>query len=125
MFTSAKYSNLVLRIGLAAVFLWFGIDKFLHPAYWANAYVGTRLLSVINIVHLSASQLIYLTGIFELLVGLSLVTGVFTKFFSTLGIIFLVSTIFFIGINEVTTRDIAMIGGFIALVLWPDSRSRF
>jgi uncharacterized membrane protein YphA (DoxX/SURF4 family) len=125
MFTSAKYSGLALRIGIAAVFLWFGIDKFLHPAYWVNAYVGTRLISIINIVHLSASQLIYLTGVFELLVGLSLITGVFTKFFSTLGIVFLISIMFFIGLNEVTTRDLALIGGFLALILWPDNRSRF
>jgi uncharacterized membrane protein YphA (DoxX/SURF4 family) len=125
MFTSAKYSGLALRIGIAAVFLWFGIDKFLHPSYWVNAYVGGSLVSVIKIIHISSIQLIYLTGIFELLVGLSLVTGVFTKFFSTLGVAFLISIMFFIGLNEVTIRDIGLIGGLVALVLWPDNRSRF
>jgi uncharacterized membrane protein YphA (DoxX/SURF4 family) len=125
MFTSAKYSSLALRIGIAAVFLWFGIDKFLHPSYWVNAYVGGSLVSVIRIIHISPVQLIYLTGIFELLVGLSLITGVFTKFFSTLGVVFLISIMFFIGLNEVTTRDIGLIGGLVALVLWPDNRSRF
>lgn len=125
MFTSSRYSYLALRLGLAAVFLWFGIDKMFHPAYWLNAWVPPEIQSLLSKINLSGVQFIYLNGIFEMLVGLSLVTGVFMKFFSIVAIIFLASVLVFVGISEVTIRDFAMIGGFVAVVLWPDGRSRF
>lgn len=124
MFTSAKYSYLALRLGLAAVFLWFGIDKFFHPDYWINAWITPRATSLIELVGFSTQQFIYLNGIFEILVGVSLITSLFPKFFSLLAIIFLTSVIFFVGLNEVTIRDIGLIGGLIAILLWPSERSR-
>ena len=54
----------------------------------------------------SAIQFIFLNGVFEVLVGLSLVTGFFEDF-SLLAM--LPSSIFiFIGINEVTVRDFGL-----------------
>ena len=126
MFTSTKYSYLALRLGLAAVFLWFGIDKMLHPTYWLNAWTPQDIQDLLLKISLSCTQFIYLNGVFEILVGLSLVTGVFTKFFSALAALFLVVVLFFVGISEVTVRDFAMIGGFVAIILWPDvGRRRF
>lgn len=95
MVFSTKYSYFVLRVGLAIVFFWLGITTFFHPA---------------PIFHLASSQIIYVSGIFEVLIGLSLVTGVFSKFFSLIGIVFLVGTI----------RDAGLIGGLLAVFLWPD-----
>ena len=125
MFTSPRYSYLALRLGLAAVFLWFGIDKMFHPSYWLNAWVPLGIQSLIGSFSLTGLQFIYLNGIFEILVGLSLVTGVFMKFFSVLAVLFLVSVLIFIGISEVTVRDFAMVGGFVAVVLWPNGNRRF
>ena len=42
------------------------------------------------------------------------------KVFSALAIIFLLSVLIFVGISEVTVRDFAMIGGFLAVMLWPN-----
>ena len=125
MFTSSRYAYLALRLGLAAVFLWFGIDKMLHPTYWLNAWVPQGVQSFISSFNLGGTQFIYLNGIFEILVGLSLVTGVFTKIFSIAAVIFLASVLVFVGISEVTVRDFAMIGGFFAVILRPDGRNRF
>ena len=108
---STKYSYLVLRLGLAAVFFWFGIDKFFHPSYWINAWTPAWFDSV---------QLMYLLGIFEVLIGLSLLTKVFSKAFSLLGILFLLSIFAVIGITEVTIRDIGLMGGLLAVFLWPE-----
>lgn len=124
MFTSSRYSYLVLRLGLAAVFLWFGIDKMFHPTYWLNAWVPQGVQEFMGRFNVSGSQFIYLNGIFEILVGLSLVTGVFAKSFSFLAILFLIGVLFFAGISEVTIRDFAMIGGFMAVILWPDNSRR-
>ena len=117
-----KLPHLILRIGLAAVFLWFGIDKFFHPTYWINAWVPGGVLSFFDKFGVNDLQFIYLNGIFEVLVGLSLLTGVFIKFFSALAILFLVLIFIFIGFNEVVIRDVGLIGGFAALVMWPKRR---
>lgn len=125
MFTSARYSYLVLRLGLAAVFLWFGVEKMLYPTYWFDAWVPQGARSLIAWANLSGQQFIYLNGIFEILTGLSLATGVFTKLFATLAAIFLIVVLIFVGISEVTIRDIGLIGGFLAVLLWPNERNRF
>lgn len=125
MFTSSRHSYLALRLGLAVVFLWFGVDKILQPAFWLNAWVPQGVQAFFTKFNLNGLQFIYLNGIFEILVGLSLVTGVFARFFSILAIIFLLSSMFFVGISEVTVRDFGLLGGFLAIVLWPNSRNRF
>ncbi len=112
MFSSAKYSYLALRLGLAAVFLWFGIDKIVHPSYWLNAWMTT-------------SQFIYLCGVFEILTGVSLATGIFSKFFSVLAVLFLVGAAIFVSSSDVIIRDIGLIGGLVAIFLWPAPRNRF
>jgi len=117
-----KLPHLILRLGLAAVFLWFGIDKFFHPTYWINAWVPGGVLSFFDKFGVNDLQFIYLNGIFEVLVGLSLVTGIFIRFFSFLAILFLISIFAFIGFNEVVIRDVGLIGGFAALVVWPKRR---
>ena len=112
MFSSAKYSYLALRLGLAAVFLWFGIDKIVHPSYWLNAWTTT-------------SQFVYLCGVFEILAGVSLATGIFSKFFSALAALLLVGAAVFFGSADEIARDIGLIGGLIAVFLWPVPRNRF
>lgn len=120
MINSTKYSYLILRIGLAAVFLWFGVDKFIHPAYWLNAWVPPSVLMFVGKLGITATQFIYLNGVFEILVALSMITGVFISFFSLIGGIFLVLVLLFSGFSEVTVRDIGLLGGFISVFLWPD-----
>ena len=92
MFTSSRFSYLAIRLGLAAVFLWFGIDKMFHPAYWLNAWVPQNIQSLVEQFGVTGLQFIYLNGIFEILVGLSLITGVFAKLFSVLAVIFLANS---------------------------------
>ena len=122
MFTSVKFSIWFLRLGLAAVFLWFGIDKFIHPAYWINAWVPAGFLDFLSRFRLDGNQFIFLMGIFEVLVGTSLLTGVLMKLFSFLAIIFLVSIFFTAPFNEVIIRDFGLLGGFLAILFWPYRR---
>lgn len=124
MFNSTRYSYLFLRLGLAIVFLWFGADKIVHPQYWLDAWVPSWLSNAGNRFGISGIQLVYVNGVFEILVGLSLVSTVFIKFFSLLAIVFLIAIIMVNGFNEVIVRDIGLIGGFLALVFWPNIRHR-
>jgi len=88
MLQSFKYSHLALRIGLAIVFFWFGIDKFFHPQYWVDAWMPQQLLLLVNKIA-SGSDFMYMIGIFEVLVGVSLVSTLFIRFFTIAGAIFL------------------------------------
>ncbi len=124
MFQSLKYSNLVLRLSLAAVFLWFGIDKFFHPDYWFNAWVPQSVAAIWESVGLGAMDIVYVSAVFEILVGVSLITNIFVFFFSALSVLFLIGIMFFSGFSEVLVRDIGLMGAFLSLMFWPRQRFR-
>ncbi len=124
MWQSLKYSHLFLRISLALVFLWFGIDKFFHPEYWLNAWVPGSIVNLVSHIGISGSGIVYGLGIFEILTAISLGANMFIGFFGTLAVIFLAIIPFFQGFNEVMVRDIGLIGGLLSLVFWPRPRYR-
>jgi uncharacterized membrane protein YphA (DoxX/SURF4 family) len=120
MFQSLRHSQWVLRIGLAAVFLWFGANKFIDPQYWVDAWMPHWTQSMVMSVGAASQDFIFFLGIFEVLVAASLVTGFFMRVFSSIAIFFLLAVLAVHGINEITARDLAVIGGLLALVLWPE-----
>ncbi len=122
MIFSFRYSYIVLCVGIAAVFFWFGIDKFFHPAYWLDAWVPAWAVSGAATFGVTGTQFIYVNGILEVLIGLSLISGVFVRLFSALGVILLIAVLFVIGLNEIAVRDFGLIGGLLAVFLWPDRR---
>jgi uncharacterized membrane protein YphA (DoxX/SURF4 family) len=122
MYQSLRYSNLSLRIGLAIVFLWFGIDKFLYPDYWVNAWLPSSMASWFGSFGISASEIIYTAAIFEVLVAVSLLINIFTAVFSVLAVAYLLAIMAVNGFSEVLVRDVGLAGAFLALVFWPDRR---
>lgn len=124
MFQSLRYSNLVLRLSLAIVFFWFGIDKFFHPDYWVNAWVPQSVSLFVANFKIRPIDIIYISGVFEVFVGTSLVTNVFIAFFSLLAVLFMGSIMFFSGFSEILIRDIGLMGAFLSLIFWPQQRVR-
>ncbi len=120
MWQSLRISHLILRVSLAAVFLWFGIDKFFHPIYWINAWLPDFVINLGAIFHVSVNSLVYSIGVIELLVGISLTSNMFIDFFAIIAVVFLVGISLFYGFSEVLVRDIGIIGGLLALVFWPN-----
>src|SRR3990167_9720861 len=123
MFQSLKYSNLILRLSLAVVFFWLGIDKFFHPDFWVNAWVPQAVFLFIANFNIRPIDLIYISGVFEVLVGTSLVANIFIAPFSMLAILFMVSIMIFNGFSEVLVRDIGLMGAFLSLIFWPRQRN--
>ncbi len=118
MFTSIRASHLLLRLGLAFVFLWFGIDKFINPDYWFNAWMPLWLQGFLGNLGIGNLNFIYANGIFEIVIGLGLVFNIFVKFFAFLIILFLLFVIFSFGLNEIVIRDVGLIGSALALLFW-------
>jgi uncharacterized membrane protein YphA (DoxX/SURF4 family) len=122
MFASLRYSQLSIRIGLAIVYLWFGIDKFIQPDYWINAWMPVWAQHIAQEIGMSATNVIILIGIFEVLVATSLVTGFFMRVFAVIAIAFLATGLVVHGFNEVLVRDVGLIAGLLALAIWPERR---
>ena len=105
--------------------MWFGVDKLVHPSYWLNAWMPQWFLGILAKFGTDGIQFVYANGIFEILVGVSLLSGILVKFFSFLAAAFLLSVILSVGLNEVIVRDIGLLGGFLALLFLPNRSSRF
>ena len=120
MFQTNRYSQLALRLSLAAVFLWFGVGKFMQPQYWVDAWMPQSVQHAVTAIGMSPANFMVLNGILEVLIAISLVAGFFQRWFAGIGVVFLVIVIAFSGINEVTVRDVGLIGALVALALWPE-----
>jgi len=121
---SLKTSHLVLRLGLAFVFLWFGTDKFIHPDYWINAWMPVWFQEILSRFNIENLNFIYANGIFEIVLGLGFLFNIFVKLLALLALLFLLSVIFSFGLNEITVRDAGLIGMALALLFW-NGRKKF
>ncbi|MEK9158013.1 MAG: DoxX family membrane protein [Patescibacteria group bacterium] len=124
MWQSLRISQLILRLSLAVVFLWFGIDKFFHPGYWLSVWVPQSIVDIAAVFHISANAVVFSIGVMELLVGISLATNMFVGLFALIGALFLITIPFFYGLSEAIIRDFGLIGGLLALVFWPSRTFR-
>src|SRR3989338_6074562 len=124
MFSSLRYAHIFIRVGFAILFAWFGIHKLLIPEYWTNNWMPDWLISSVSNIGISGNQIVYLIGIFEILVALSLLTGVFLNTFAVLAILFLAGNIVaqwdFRSFNEIIIRDIVLIATLVGLLMWPN-----
>ena len=99
-----KYSPLALRLGIAVVFLWFGFSQLKNPGSW------TRMMPeyVQSIMPLSPNTLIYINGLFEILLAIFLLLGIYTRASSLLLSLHLLHIVTIVGYGAVGARDLAL-----------------
>ena len=102
------WSQTVLRVGISLVIVWFGLQQLSDPSGWI-AY----LPSWAENLPISEISFVYINGWFELIFGILLLLGFYTKIIAFLLSLHLLSIIFSVGYNEIGVRDF---GIFIALV---------
>ncbi len=110
--TKQNLTPLLLRFGLAFVFAYAAIGSLVNPDEWIG-YLPSQLTE-----HLSATLLIKFFGVYELLLAVWLLSGVYVRYAAllcaaTLGGI-IVSNL---GILIVTFRDIGLLFAALALTL--------
>ncbi len=120
MYQSLQYSQLSIRIGIAAVFLYFGIEKFVEPAVWGAAWIPVWLQDATSSIGMSIVNVMILIGMFEVLVAASMLTGFFLRLFAGLAAVFILLIFVMHGINDVLIRDVSILAGLVALLLWPE-----
>lgn len=82
----ASYGILFLRISLGLVFFWFGILKF-FPGLSPAQDLAARTIAMLTFGAIPASTSVFLLAVWECLIGLGLIFGVFMR--ATLFLLFL------------------------------------
>ncbi len=99
-----KYASLILRIGIGGVVLWFSSQQFLHPMMW------TRLLPAwtTTMIPLAPVTIIYVNGVFELVTGVMLVIGLYTRIVALLLALHMYDIAYTLGYGAVAVRDVGL-----------------
>lgn len=106
-----KYSNLILRIGISSVFLWFGINQLVDQSYFLGYLPDFILNSPYQLI------LVKLNGLFEIILGLFLLLGLFTRIVSFILFLHLLAIIYSLGYNDIAIRDFGLAVATLAIFL--------
>ena len=108
-----EYSPLILRTGIAIVFLWFGFTQISNPEGWTKmvpSYLGTP-----------TTTLIYINGVVEIILAALLLLGLFTRTVALLLTLHLLHIITILGYGPSAARDFALaVAAFSIFLKGPD-----
>jgi uncharacterized membrane protein YphA (DoxX/SURF4 family) len=93
----------LLRVGLALVFLWFGAEQLLHPNDWIS-YIPEFL----NNFFLPPVKLVMINGLFEVVASILLILNIHTRIVALLLAIHMIGIAISIGINPIGVRDLGL-----------------
>ncbi len=94
-----EYSPILIRISISLLFLWFGATQIFNPEYLAG-YLPDFILASDY-----ANNFLLLNGVFEVVFGLLLLIGLFTKIASLILALHLLGISFSLGYNDIAVRD--------------------
>jgi len=99
-----KYSTTIIRIGLALVLLWFGIDEIINPENWFGYFPQ----SLIALLPFSLETFFMINGIFEIIIGILLFVGFKTRVVAFISALHLLSITIAVGYNDIGIRDFGL-----------------
>lgn len=105
--------RMVLRFGLGTPIMWFGLDKWIHEDAWYGWFPANILPNLpfdIDIV-------VALVGACEFALGVLLIANIGVRYVAAIAAVSLVAVSLFVGANEVTVRDGALLAIAIALTI--------
>lgn len=111
MQTSQQWGVLILRIGLAAVFLWFGFSQILDGLNWVSWVPEWA----VNLLHIPPAMIVLMNGAFEVVAGGMLALNLFTRWAALALALHLVVLVFDIGLNAIGVRDFGIMMATFAL----------
>lgn len=114
----APFAPVVLRFGLVALFLWFGISQVLSPDSW-TAWVPAWGNSFLG---LGATKIVLINGWFEVVCGSLLVLGWKTRWVALALSLHLFAIAYEVGYNDIGVRDFALAVSTLALSLFGPDR---
>lgn len=102
--TMAGIGPTIVRIALALVFLWFGSQQLINTGAWLS-FVPDFAISM---SHLSAATLVHFNGAFEIVFGLALLVGFFSRTSALLLGLHLFSITLTLGLSAIGVRDFGL-----------------
>ena len=117
MDTSEKmkvFAPVVLRIGLALVFLWFASQQILNTDMWTS-FIPSWITSISG---LDATFWVHFNGAFEIVFGLCLLTGYFTRTTALLLALHMLDITFTVGYSSIGVRDFGLAIATLAVFLY-------
>lgn len=115
MLNNIKVASWLLRIGLAAIFIYAGSGALLHPSHWVG------YLPNLATDHIDANSLLKIIAIYQLALAVFLLSGWRIRWAAILSML-TIAGIFFSNLNvlEITFRDIAVFFAATALACLPE-----
>lgn len=110
------YAPIVTRIGLSLVILWFGINQLIWPDYFVG-YLPEMFFNSSN-----ASVFILGNGLAEVIFGIMLITGIFTRLVAFVLSLHLFFIAISLGYNENMIRDFGLTLALISIFLAGDDK---
>lgn len=115
----SAHSSTILRLGLIALFTWFGLTQLLAPAMWTGFVPGW----LADLTGLSVTKLVLVNGALELLAAFLLTLGVWLPLVALLLCVHLFGIVFQVGLTPVGVRDLMIALAALALAVSSDTSS--
>ncbi len=111
-----KASSVILRIGIAAVIIWFGYQQLSDPTSWLGflpPWAATLPISQLS--------LIYLNGWFEIVAGTMLFFGIYTRAVALFIALHLADITVTVGYGAIGVRDFGLTVAMISIFFYGSS----
>lgn len=123
-----EYASILLRIGISLVFLWFGLNQLINPLSFLGYVPSWIYPHSAEIVHEHAFQslhslpltphiIIMGNGLLEVILGLLLIIGLFTRASSLLLSLHIFGIIIGLGYNDIAVRDFGLMLACLSIFL--------
>ena len=109
-----RFAPVVLRIGISFVFLWFASQQILNANMWTS-FIPDWITSMTG---LNAVTLVHFNGAFEIVFGLCLLGGYFTRISAFLLALHMLDITFTVGYTSVGVRDFGLSIAAISIFLY-------
>ena len=112
--TMKEVAPMVLRIAISLVFLWFGTQQLINTQAWLS-FVPDFAISTSG---MSAITLVHFNGVFEVLFGLSLLVGFYTRASALVLGLHLIGISLSLGLSAIAIRDFGLACASISVFLY-------
>ena len=108
------FAPIVLRTGLAGVFVWFGFSEILNPTIWTSYIPDVA----VHMTGMSAFTLVIFNSIFEIIMATLLVFGLWIRPVAGLLFLHMCGIIITVGLDSIGVRDVAIAAGLLSVTLY-------
>ncbi len=106
-----RFAPVVVRLGLAMVFVWFGLNQLTNTTEWLSFIP----LWVTNLTGITANTFVLVNGAAEILLAILLAVGIQIRVVAGLLCIHMFMIVLDVGLNAVGVRDVGLMFGLLSV----------